>query len=87
MLESLLSLCNQVELQEEKGTSFGQLIGEVIDFSAKLEYHSSREENYLFKMMEVYLGEGGGPISVMEYEHEQAKGFISEFKEILKQNI
>ena len=38
-------------------------------------------------MMEVYLGEGGGPISVMEYEHEQAKGFISEFKEILKQNI
>ena len=32
-------------------------------------------------MMEVYIGKSGGPIAVMEYEHEQAKGFISEFIE------
>ena len=30
-------------------------------------------------MMEVYIGKSGGPIAVMEYEHEQANGFISEF--------
>ena len=76
MLESLLSLCNQVELQEEKGTSFGQLIGEVIDFSAKLEYYSSREENYLFKMMEVYLGEGGGPIFVWNMNMNKQKDLL-----------
>ncbi len=29
--------------------------------------------------MEVYIGKSGGPIAVMEYEHEQANGFISEF--------
>jgi regulator of cell morphogenesis and NO signaling len=79
LLENLSSLCNKVEVEEEKEASFKQLIGEVMDFSTKLEYHSSREENYLFRMMEVYLGKDGGPIAVMEYEHEQAKGFISEF--------
>ena len=29
--------------------------------------------------MEVYLGKHGGPIAVMEYEHEQANGFINTF--------
>ncbi len=29
--------------------------------------------------MEVYIGKDGGPIAVMEYEHEQANGFINEF--------
>lgn len=78
-LENLSSLCNKVEVEEEKEASFEQLIGEVIDFSTRLEYHSAREEDYLFRMMEVYIGKDGGPIAVMEYEHEQAKGFISEF--------
>lgn len=78
-LENLSSLCNKVEIEEEKEASFEQLIREVIDFSTRLEYHSAREEDYLFRMMEVYIGKDGGPIAVMEYEHEQAKGFISEF--------
>lgn len=78
-LENLSSLCNKVEVEEEKEASFEQLIREVIDFSTRLEYHSAREEDYLFRMMEVYIGKDGGPIAVMEYEHEQAKGFISEF--------
>ena len=30
-------------------------------------------------MMEVYLGKNGVPIAVMEYEHEQANGFINTF--------
>src|SRR6476620_2428289 len=75
-LENLSSLCNRIEVEEEREASFKQLIEEVIDFSTKLEYHSAREEDYLFRMMEVYIGKDGGPIAVMEYEHEQAKGFI-----------
>ena len=78
-LETLFSLCHKVEVEENKEIPFEELLKEVKDFSAKLEFHSVREENYLFRMMEVYIGKNGGPIAVMEYEHEQANGFISEF--------
>ena len=78
-LETLFSLCNKVEVEENKEVPFEELIHEVKIFSTKLEFHSVREENYLFRMMEVYIGKSGGPIAVMEYEHEQANGFISEF--------
>ena len=78
-LETLFSLCNKVEVEENKEVPFEELIHEVKVFSTKLEFHSVREENYLFRMMEVYIGKSGGPIAVMEYEHEQANGFISEF--------
>ncbi|MCQ6277348.1 hemerythrin domain-containing protein [Bacillus sp. V3B] len=84
LLENLSSLCKKVEMEEEKEASFKQLIEEVIDFSTKLEYHSGREEDYLFRMMEVYIGKESGPIAVMEYEHEQAKGFISKFMQNTK---
>ena len=80
-LETLFSLCNKVEVEENKEAPFEELLHEVIDFSTKLEFHSVREEDYLFRMMEVYIGKNGGPIAVMEYEHEQANGFISEFFE------
>ena len=50
-----------------------------MSFSTNLEFHSAREEDILFRMMEVYLGKNGGPIAVMEYEHEQANGFINTF--------
>ena len=52
---------------------------EVVSFSTNLEFHSVREEDILFRMMEVYLRKNGGPIAVMEYEHEQANGFINTF--------
>ena len=78
-LETLFSLCNKVEVEENKEVPFEELIHEVKVFSTKLEFHSVREENYLFRMMEVYIGKSGGPIAVMEYEHEQANGFITEF--------
>lgn len=76
-LDSLYSLCDRVE--EENSTSFPQLVQDVNQFSSDLDYHSVREEDILFRRMEVYLGKGGGPISVMEYEHQQAHGFINEF--------
>ena len=78
-LEVLFSLSNTVEVDAEKEAPFEKLIKEVMNFSKELEFHSVREENYLFRMMEVYIGKNGGPIAVMEYEHEQANGFISEF--------
>lgn len=79
LLDGLFTLCNQVE-----ENSFIQLIEEVKNFSTKIDHHSVREENYLFRVMEGYLGKEGGPITVMEYEHEQARGFIDEFMEKTK---
>ncbi len=76
-LENLNSLCKKVE--EEQQASFEQLVQEVKAFATNLDYHSEREEDILFRMMEVYLGKNGGPIAVMEYEHEQAHGYINEF--------
>jgi len=76
-LENLFSLCGRVE--KENSNSFEQLAQQVKEFFENLEYHSSREEEILFRMMENYLGEHGGPIAVMEYEHEQSHGFINEF--------
>lgn len=76
-LENLNSLCKKVE--EEQQASFEQLVQEVKAFATNLDYHSEREEDILFRMMEVYLEKNGGPIVVMEYEHEQAHGYINEF--------
>ncbi|WML39971.1 hemerythrin domain-containing protein [Neobacillus sp. OS1-2] len=76
-LQSLHSLCEKVE--EEQGGSFTELIQAVHQFFTDLEHHSVREEDILFRMMEEYLGKNGGPISVMEYEHEQANGYIHKF--------
>ena len=78
-LETLFSLSNTVEVEAEKEAPFEELTKEVIRFFKELEFHAVREENYLFRMMEVYIGKDGGPIAVMEYEHEQANGFINEF--------
>ena len=78
-LEVLFSLCTKVETEEEKSVTLEELVKEVVSFSTNLEFHSVREEDILFRMMEVYLGKNGGPIAVMEYEHEQANGFINTF--------
>lgn len=78
-LEALLSLCTKIETAEEKKVALDELVEEVVSFSTNLEFHSVREEDILFRMMEVYLGKNGGPIAVMEYEHEQANGFINSF--------
>jgi regulator of cell morphogenesis and NO signaling len=78
-LEVLFSLCTKVETVDEKEVAFDELVKEVVSFSTNLEFHSVREEDILFRMMEVYLGKNGGPIAVMEYEHEQANGFINTF--------
>jgi len=77
-LDTLFSLCNKIEEVQDVVT-FGELVVEVKEFFKSLEHHSHREEDHLFRMMEVYLGKNGGPIAVMEYEHEQANGYISEF--------
>ncbi|WP_251552666.1 hemerythrin domain-containing protein [Neobacillus muris] len=77
-LDALFALGNQVE-QDPEGIACEELVPKVKKFFTDLEFHSEREEDLLFRMMEVYLGKNGGPIAVMEYEHEQARGFIQEF--------
>ena len=83
-LETLFTLCNEVEKAEDKQAPFAQLIQEVTDFEKSLRFHSRREEDYMFAMMEVYIGKSSGPLVVMEYEHEQAHGFIDAFLENTK---
>ncbi|PLR76052.1 hemerythrin [Bacillus sp. V3-13] len=79
MLEELVELSNQVEDSDQKQAVFATLTGKVKAFFDKLEAHSEKEENILFKMMEAYIGKGMGPIAVMEYEHDQAKSMIGGF--------
>ncbi len=86
-LESLFALCQKVDVEEEKATVFEDLVKEVDDFTTNLEFHSVREEDILFRMMEVHIGKNGGPIAVMEYEHEQANGYISKFLSNVKNGL
>lgn len=53
----------------------------VAAFVAELDPHSAREEDHLFPMMARYIGREGGPIAVMEYEHETAKQLLKTFLE------
>lgn len=87
MLEELLEVCRKVESEVvSKEAIFQVLIQKVSEFIAELEPHSEREEGVLFSMMEKYIGRESGPIAVMEYEHDQAKGFISTFLDRTKEN-
>lgn len=52
---------------------------QVAAFQRELDPHSEREEQVLFPMMASHIGRETGPIAVMEYEHEQAKGRITRF--------
>ncbi len=56
-----------------------QLHNKVTIFVEELEPHSDREEDILFEMMVKYIGREGGPIAVMEYEHNTAKLHLKEF--------
>ncbi|MCM3603522.1 hemerythrin domain-containing protein [Robertmurraya korlensis] len=80
MLDELLDTCQQIEsVKTTRETMFQELIQKVQAFFHELEPHSEREEGVLFSMMEKYIGRESGPIAVMEYEHDQAKGFIGTF--------
>lgn len=85
-LHGLSALCAKIEKDENPEENFNQLEQAVKVFMDELEPHSEREEQVLFRMMEKYLGVGMGPIAVMEYEHDMAKTFISNFFEKTKEN-
>jgi regulator of cell morphogenesis and NO signaling len=53
-------------------------------FSVELWIHSGKEEDTLFPMMARYIGRDVGPIAVMEYEHEQARIHLQNFRENTK---
>ncbi|WP_066058144.1 hemerythrin domain-containing protein [Robertmurraya korlensis] len=87
MLDELLEVCQQIErVETTRKTMFQELIQKVKAFFHELEPHSEREEGVLFSMMEKYIGRESGPIAVMEYEHDQAKGFIGSFLKAAESN-
>jgi hemerythrin-like domain-containing protein len=84
-LDEILKRCKSIERAFEQ-EQFSHLINDVLLFKDELEPHSEREEGVLFKMMEAYIGKEMGPLAVMEYEHDQAKGCIGKFIENTKQD-
>ncbi|MFA9559634.1 hemerythrin domain-containing protein [Evansella sp. AB-rgal1] len=78
------SMVQQLETNKEN-TDWSEAIASLNDkleiFVAELEPHSDREEDILFEMMVKYIGREGGPIQVMEYEHNTAKQNIKLFFE------
>lgn len=69
------------EGREDWNEAIEQLHEKLTIFIAELEPHSDREEDVLFEMMVKYIGREGGPIAVMEYEHNTAKLNLREFME------
>ncbi|KAA9026059.1 hemerythrin domain-containing protein [Niallia endozanthoxylica] len=91
-LEALLQMVQLLNQQEEKAEVFADLRKKVSAFFKELEAHSQKEESILFPMLETYIGKSGGPIAVMEYEHEEAKRLIQSFltqsdKETMEENM
>ncbi len=66
---------------EDRVTHIRTLHKKVLEFEKVLTPHAEREEGLLFPMMVKYVGYGGGPIAVMEFEHNQAKGYLDLFLE------
>ena len=58
---------------------FAKLYERVSAFTDKLKAHSKREEEGLFPMMNLHLGENDRTIEVMEFEHEKAEQHLQDF--------
>lgn len=80
MLDRIVSLTEQIAKESEIEQSFAELKIDVTTFISELDPHSVREEGVLFPMLGAYIGTTSGPIAAMEYEHEQAKSLISDFR-------
>lgn len=84
LLAKMADFHEMVQANEAKeDADWNQIIDQLHDkltiFIAELEPHSNREEDILFEMMVQYVGREGGPIAVMEYEHNTAKLNLKEF--------
>lgn len=87
MMDEFHELALQIgkEADEDSKEPLKTLHEKVNAFIRDLDPHSRREEDVLFKMMEKYIGRQGGPILVMEYEHEQAKQNLAYFNKKMEQ--
>jgi len=69
----------QEEGREDWSKALFELRDKVERFVKELDVHSRREEDVLFEMMAKHIGREVGPIAVMEYEHDTAKGLLKQF--------
>ncbi|UCZ52004.1 hemerythrin domain-containing protein [Bacillus shivajii] len=65
--------------QEEVEQKMQVLHEQMTTFHNNIEPHSQKEEEHLFEMMVKHIGRQGGPIAVMEQEHDLAKENIAQF--------
>lgn len=80
MLEELRILGSSlVEKETDINAEFNLLTEKLQLFYRDLGPHSEKEENVLFRMMEKYLPKSGGPIEVMEDEHNRARALIHHY--------
>lgn len=80
-LDGLFLLTEKIAKEVDTASNFSELKNKVAAFKKMLDPHSEREEMVLFPMLGVYIGTSTGPIAVMEYDHDQAKGYIRMFLE------
>lgn len=81
-MEEFYVVCKELKQIDEKESGsdkWKDLVSRVTTFESELSPHSEREEGILFPMMARYIGRETGPIAVMEYEHDQAKGYLRAF--------
>lgn len=71
------------EIEFESGPAvvqlFAKLFQQISAFTDKLKAHSKREEEGLFYLMKVQLGENDRTIEGMEFEHEKAEQHLQDF--------
>ncbi|WP_184664756.1 hemerythrin domain-containing protein [Texcoconibacillus texcoconensis] len=80
-----LDVKKDIEEGRDGKTNMVRLHEQLQSFVTDIDPHSEREEGVLFPMMANYIGREGGPIAVMEYEHDQAKRHLALFFEEVEQ--
>ncbi|RXT06301.1 hemerythrin domain-containing protein [Ammoniphilus sp. CFH 90114] len=89
-MEEFNTLAKDLQRIEEGSTRaemWRELIRKVEAFEKDLTPHSEIEEGALFPLLAHYIGRETGPIAVMEYEHDQAKGYLKAFLEEASKSV
>ena len=78
---------NDVYTLEEGHEALQTLRKMIKDFIDPLKNHTEKEEKYLFKKLELYVGAEQGPVKAVEEEHLEIDAYIGHFLYHTRGNI
>lgn len=89
LMNECYELTEEIEITEgnEAMSYFLELYQLLSSFSIKLAKHSQLEEQELFPMMALYLGEEDTTIEQMEIKHHRAENFLEKFLQEAEQEM